>query len=154
VRWGGGLHFDAVTGLGGSLPIDGDDGVAGTRASEALLAALGACAGSDVASILVKKRQPLTSYEVLVRGVQGDEHPRVFETIDVLHVVTGDGVDPEAVRRSVELSATRYCVVTAQLSSGDVVMRHRCRFGDGPEVDVALTGPHGRIVVHQHAHGV
>jgi len=152
VRWGGGLHFDAVTGLGGSLSIDGDDGVAGTRASEAMLAALGACAGSDVASILLKKRQRVGAYEVVVQGAQAAEHPKVFETIDVLHVVTGDGVEAEAVRRSVELSATRYCVVTAQLSSGDLVMRHRYRLGDGPEVDVAETGPHGRIVVHQHAH--
>jgi len=68
-------------------------------------------------------------------------------------VVTGEGVDLEAVRRSIELSATRYCPVTAQLSSGDVVFRHRCRLADGPEVDVAETGPHGRIVVHQHWHG-
>jgi len=148
VRWSGGLHFDAVSGLGGALAIDGDDGVPGTRPSEALLAALGACSGSDVASILAKKRQPLTGYEVVVRGTQRGEHPRSFATIDVLHVVNGEGVDPEALRRSVELSATRYCVVSAQLSSGDVVIRHRCRLGDGPLVDVVETGPQGRIVVH------
>jgi putative redox protein len=154
VRWGGGLHFEADTGLGGSLAIDGGDGVAGTRASEAMLAALGACAGSDVASILIKKRQRVRAYEVLVRGSQAAQHPKVFEAIDVLHVVTGQDVDPEAVRRSVELSATRYCVVTAQLSSGDVVMSHRYRLDDGPEVDVAETGPHGRVVVRGHVHEV
>jgi putative redox protein len=136
------------------VAIDGDDGVPGTRASEAVLVALGACAGSDVASILAKKRQPVTGYEVLVRGTQADEHPKVFEAIDVLHVVTGEGVDLDALRRSIELSATRYCPVTAQLSSGDVVIRHRYRLGDGPEVDVAQTGPQGRVVVHQHGHVV
>jgi putative redox protein len=122
--------------------------VPGARPSEALLAALAGCGASDVASILAKKRQPVTGYEVVVRGTQRGEHPRSFAAIDVLHHVTGDGVDLEAVRRSVELSATRYCVVNAQLSSGDVVIRHRCRVGDGPEVEVAETGPHGRIVVH------
>lgn len=157
-RWGGGLHFDFVSGLGGATTIDGDEGVAGTRASEALLVALGACTGSDVASILAKKRQSVTDYEVRVRGTQGDEHPRVFEVIDVLHVVEGAGVDADAVRRAIELSATRYCPVTAQLSSGDVVIHHRYRLvaagAAAADVKVAETGPHGRIVVSPHGPGL
>ncbi|MFI5254051.1 MAG: OsmC family protein [Candidatus Limnocylindrales bacterium] len=150
VRWAGGLRFEAATGLGGALTLEATDDVPGARPSETMLAALAACAGADVVSILGKKRQPVTTYEISVRGLQADEHPKVFRTIDVLHVVGGDGVDLEAVRRSVELSATRYCVVTAQLSSGDVVIAHRCRVGDGPELEVAETGPQGRIVVHPH----
>ena len=158
VRWSGGLHFDALTGLGGAAVLDGDDDVPGLRASEAVLVALGACAGSDVASILGKKRQPLTGYEVQVRGTQRGDHPRVFTTIEVLHIVHGPALDPEAVRRSIELSATRNCPVTAQLCSGDVVIDHRYRLEDeGPApsrvVEVAQTGPHGRIVVHAHEHG-
>ena len=101
-----------------------------------------------MASILAKKRQPVTGYEVLVTGTQVDEHPQVFVAIDVLHVVHGAEVEAEAVRRCIELSATRYCPVTAQLSSGDVVIRHRCRLDDGRDIEVAETGPRGRIVVY------
>lgn len=122
----------------------------GARPSETVLAALAACAGADVVSILGKKRQPVTAYEILVRGEQAADHPKVFRAIDVLHVVSGVGVELQAVRRSVELSATRYCVVTAQLSSGDVVIVHRCRLADGPEIEVAQTGPQGRIVIDPH----
>jgi uncharacterized OsmC-like protein len=49
----------------------------------------------------------------------------VYTSIDIEHRVTGD-IDPEAVRRSVELSATRYCPVNAALSAS-VRVEHRYR---------------------------
>lgn len=62
----------------------------------------------------------------------------------VTHAVDGD-VDLEAVRRAIELSATKYCTVTANLSSGVVEIRHRCLVRDtaGHEHagDVLVTGP-------------
>lgn len=98
---------------------------AGASPKEALLASLAGCTAADVASILRKKRQSARSYEIAVRAESARSHPRVFTSIVLEHRVTGD-VDPEAVRRSVELSATKYCPVNAMLA-GRVRIEHRYR---------------------------
>jgi putative redox protein len=148
IEWRNGLGFEATGESGGQVAIVGDEGVAGLRPMDVLLISLGACTGADVASILRKKRQPLSSYTIGVSGDQRAEHPRSFARIDVLHQVEGEWIDPEAVRRSIELSVTRYCPVTAQLATGDVVIVHRFRIGDGEPVVVAESGPHGHLVVY------
>ena len=128
-------------------PPEGDDSAASPK--ETLLAALAACTAMDVASILRKKRQVATTYEVAVSGESADEHPRVFTAITVEHRVGGD-VHPEAIRRSVELSATRYCPVSAMLSASTTI-EHRYRLSDaGDEAEpvlVAVTGPQGSRVL-------
>jgi putative redox protein len=126
-------------------PPDGDDSAAGPR--EAVLAALAGCTAMDVAAILRKKRQRVGGYEIAVEAETSEDHPRVFTHVTVEHRVAGD-VDPEAVRRSIELSATRYCPVTAMLSRA-VEIEHRYRLVDGTEresVLVAVTGPEGSQV--------
>lgn len=123
-----------------SGPDDGDD--AGARPMEMLLAALVGCTAMDVASILRKKRQPPVSYEIAARGERSEAHPQVFARIVVEHRVSGE-LDPEAVRRSVELSATKYCPVNAMLSRA-VSIEHWYRIGEGTESVLAVvTGPEG-----------
>jgi putative redox protein len=128
-------------------PPDGDDSAAGPK--ETLLAALAGCTAMDVASILRKKRQAATAYEISVSGESAAEHPRIFTSITVEHRVAG-AVDPEALRRSIELSATRYCPVNAMLSTVATI-EHRYRLttddGDEHEALVAVTGPDGARVV-------
>ncbi len=92
---------------------------------ELVLAALAGCTGMDVASILRKKRQPPDGYELELIGERATEHPKVFRRIVVEHVVSGE-VEPETLRRSVELSATRYCPVNAMLGAS-VEIEHRYR---------------------------
>jgi len=128
-------------------PPDGDGSAAGPK--ETLLAALAGCTAMDVAAILRKKRQSVGGYEIAVSAESATEHPRVFTAITVEHRVTGD-VDPEAVRRSVELSATRYCPVNAMLSKA-VTIEHWYRLtpADGSTVEalVAVIGPTGARVM-------
>jgi hypothetical protein len=45
--------------------------------------------------------------------------------VDVTHELAGPGLDPDAVARAVELSATTYCPVSAMLSAGPTEVRHR-----------------------------
>ncbi len=124
-------------------PPEGRDEAMGAR--ETLLAALAGCTACDVASILRKKRQSVTSHEIAVSGETATDPPRVFTRITVEHRVRG-AVDPEALRRSVELSATRYCPVNAMLSAS-VTVEHRYRLetaeGVHHEALVAVTGPQG-----------
>jgi putative redox protein len=119
VTWKSGLSFTGVAGSGFEIPIGTavDHGGAGdgTSPMEMLLVGLGGCTGMDVVSILEKKHQSLTKFEVLVHGDRVEEHPKVFNQISVEYVVTGHALDPEAVRRAVELSETKYCSVMATL---------------------------------------
>lgn len=142
---GGDLRFEAQVGSGHTIVLDNGEGDTGARPAELVGVALGACTGMDVISILRKKRQAVSGYEIRVTGLQEEGHPHNFTRFDVVHVVDGEGLDPEAVRRAIELSATRYCSVGSTLSSGDLEVHHayliRTPGGDDLYAEVLVTGP-------------
>ena len=117
---------------------------------ETVVAALAACTGMDVASILEKKRQVIDSYTVTVVAVQRDEYPQVLTRIELLHDVAGPDVTEHDVKRCIELSATKYCPVNAMLSAGETEIHHRYRVrGTGARPFeasgvVLVTGPYRR----------
>jgi putative redox protein len=128
-------------------PPEGDDAAAEPK--ETLLAALAGCTSMDVASILRKKRQVAKTYEVHVSGESAESHPKVFTAIAVEHRISGS-VEAEALRRSIELSATRYCPVNAMLSAvATIEHRYRLTAPDGSSSTalVAITGPGGQQVL-------
>jgi putative redox protein len=138
-------RVEARTDGGQAIRLE-SDGLSAASPIEALLASLAGCTAVDVASILRKKRQSAVEYEVVVDGDRADEHPRVFTAIRVEHRVRG-AVEPEALRRSIELSATTYCPVSAMLSAVARI-EHRYRLVDGSGGDhqavVTVLGPGGR----------
>ena len=149
LRHDGGMRFVAGTGSGHELVMDNAAGNKGPRPTELVLVAIAGCTAMDVAEILTKKRQVFTGYGVEVSGVQRDKAPNVFTEITVVHLVEGD-VETEAVRRSIELSATKYCTVSAQLASGVARLSHRYLIrrpvgaANGPAEEsgeVVVTGP-------------
>ena len=141
----GDMRFEAVVASGHTIVMDNGEGDSGARPAELVGVALGGCTAMDVISILRKKRQPVTGYEVRVTGVQAEGHPNNFTRFDVVHVVDGDGIDPEAVRRAIELSATKYCSVGSTLSSGELEIRHAYLIRTPGAADVSasvlVTGP-------------
>ena len=143
----GGMRFEARTGTGRELVFGEQPELHEHSPVEIVAAAVAACSGMDVAAILGKKRQVLESYEIEVVATQRDEYPQVLTTIDIVHVVSGPEVTEEAVRRCVELSATKYCPVNAMLSAGATAVHHRYRVrntGAAPfeaEGEVVVTGP-------------
>lgn len=146
----GEARFRGEVASGHTVLLDDATGDAGARPAELVPLALAGCTAMDVIGILRKKRQDISAYRVEATGEQRDEHPTAYTRIDVTHVVEGTSVDPEAVRRSVELSAVKYCGVGATLSSGDVEIRHAYRLvTDGTEVtaDVVILGPNGAVRV-------
>jgi len=86
----------------------------GPTPMELVLMALGACTGMDVITVLRKKQQDITGYEINVTGERASEHPRVFTRISVEHVIRGN-VSREAAEKAVELSTEKYCSVLAML---------------------------------------
>jgi len=139
------LRAEAQTGSGFMITLDSAEAAVHTGASprEAVLAGLAGCTGMDVAAILAKKRQAPDSYRIAVEAETAARPPRVFTRIVIEHQVSG-GVEPEALRRAIELSATRYCPVSAMLSRS-VVLEHRYRLRQpgqaGKEALVVITGP-------------
>jgi putative redox protein len=109
------LRFDVRVG-GHSFPLDTGPEAEGPSPVQAVQAALGGCTAMDVISILRKKRQPVTGYEVEVLAERRmDAHPRIFTRMEVVHRVRGRGVSPAAVAEAIQLSETRYCAVHAML---------------------------------------
>ena len=82
---------------------------------ELLLVALGSCTATDVASILKKKRQQVTSYTVEISGERRTEPPRSYTSMKVHHILTGRSISPAAVAHAIELSDTKYCSVADTL---------------------------------------
>jgi putative redox protein len=143
---GDGLRFAGRTGSGHTLVLDSGTGDSGMRPAELVPLALAGCTAMDVISILRKSRQNVRRYEVEAKGTQQDAHPNSFTRIDVVHMVEGSGVDVDAVRRAIELSAAKYCSVGATLSSGLTEVHHAYVIrdeADGSEVaaEVIVVGP-------------
>ena len=70
----------------------------------------------DVISILLKKRQDVTAFEVRVHTQQAGEFPKVFTSADIEYLVTGRQISEDAVKRSIELSAVAYCPAQAMFA--------------------------------------
>jgi len=143
----GGERFRATTGTGRTL-VFGDDVEANEHSPvEIITAAIAACSAMDVVSILAKKRQVLTSYTIECRADQRDEYPRVLTRVDIVHVLEGTVLLEAAVRRAIELSASKYCPVNAMLSAGATEVHHgfrmRCTGIEPKEAsgEVIVTGP-------------
>jgi putative redox protein len=141
----GGLHFEAETGSGRQFAYD-DEPTGGLGPLESVLSSLAACSAMDVISIALKKRQGVDRYVVHARAEQRDEYPMIFTTIELIHEVAGAVVDTAAIKRCIELSATKYCPVSAMLSSGATEIQHLYRIirpGQPVEEGVVLvTGPY------------
>ena len=115
IKWIDEEKFLATSPSGHALAIDSDR--ASNKAPgpmELLLLALGACTGTDVVSILKKKRQKLESLEVICSGERASEPPKVWVTLEVLYRLRGT-LDENAVKRAIELSEEKYCSVSAML---------------------------------------
>ena len=84
---------------------------------ELVLMALAGCTSMDVIPILKKKKSPVIGYECNVKGIERDEHPKIFTEIHIEYVFYGDGIKPEDVERAIDLSTTKYCSVSAMLSA-------------------------------------
>src|SRR5215212_53669 len=87
--------FLGITPSGHALAIDTDkERSSAPSPVELLLVALGSCTATDVAGILAKKRQQVTSYVVEVSGTRRDEHQRSYTAMNVHHIITGKSISP------------------------------------------------------------
>lgn len=113
VTWKGGMEFTGDTHSGFSLHLSASTQVGGAengfRPMELMALGVAGCAAMDVISILAKKRQDITDFEVLIHPEFADQHPYVWTKIHMEYIVTGKAVESKAIERAIELSSTKYC---------------------------------------------
>ena len=120
VTWSQGMSFTGTADTGFKLPLGADTDVGGAndgfRPLELMAVSLAGCTAMDVISILRKKQQAVTGFEVQVQARQAESHPHVFQHAKIVYLVSGHAVDEAAVLRAIELSALKYCPAQAMLS--------------------------------------
>ena len=119
VTWNKKLSFTGTGENGFTVPLDAEPSVGGENNGfepmELIAIGLAGCTAMDTISILKKKRQDVTAFEVQVHAERAVEFPKVFTNITIEYIVEGHNVDPAALERSIELSATKYCPAQAML---------------------------------------
>ncbi len=117
--WKGNMAFTGTSDGGFLLPLDAKKAVGGHdlgfQPLQLFAIGLVGCTGMDVISILQKKRQEVTAFEVSAEIERANEHPKVFKKIILEYKVTGRDIDRQDVERAVELSETKYCPAQAML---------------------------------------
>lgn len=138
VTWKQGLSFSGTADTGFELPLGAPKDVGGNedgfRPIELMAVSLAGCTAMDVISILQKKRQQVTAFDVHVHADQASEHPRVFTDVVIDYEITGHDVDEAAVLRAIELSAVRYCPAQNMLDKVvPIKLKYTIFEGDGTE---------------------
>lgn len=87
----------------------------GVIGSDLLTMSLIGCAAWDVVSILRKQKQHLTKLAISADTEQDEDPPWRIRRIHVHFLITGKRISPEAVRRAIHLTETKYCSVFATL---------------------------------------
>jgi len=115
-----GMAFIAETGSGHLLAMDGAPDGGGRnlapRPMETVLAGTGACSAYDVVLILKRGRHDVRGCQVRLTSERATSDPKVFTRIHLHFVVSGRGLNAEAVERAVALSHEKYCSATIMLA--------------------------------------
>lgn len=116
MTWAGGVKFEGVSVFGHKIATDAAKEAGGKqegfKPTELLLFGIAGCTGIDVVRILEKQRQQLTSLEIQLTAHQNENYPKPFHTIEVKYVASGPGLDEKKLAKAIELSESKYCVVS------------------------------------------
>ncbi|MGB9823791.1 MAG: OsmC family protein [Candidatus Hydrothermia bacterium] len=120
IKWDQGLRFIATTPSNHAVVMDTKKDVGGFETApapmELLLVALGGCTSMDVISILNKMREKVRDFRVEIEAERAPEHPKYYTRIHLKYIIYGKGLKEENVKKAIELSQTKYCSVSANLS--------------------------------------
>jgi len=151
VTWHGRLTFSGTADTGFTVPLGGAKSVGGDedgfRPMELIATGLVGCTAMDVISILTKKRQKVTGFEVQVHTERAEQHPRVFTSAVIEYFVTGNQLDEAAVVRAIELSTERYCPAQAMFQGvfPMTLKYHIYEDEGGGERRLIASGVYGRV---------
>jgi putative redox protein len=119
VNWKGRMTFEGLSPSGFPLQMDSDSSTGGSnnglRPMEMIALGLAGCGAMDVISILLKKQQDVTDFQVHFHGPRSQDFPKVFTQAVLDYRFIGKNIDEKAVLRAIELSVEKYCPVHAML---------------------------------------
>ena len=124
---GEGLEFEGSLGSGYSFDVGGGPDKIGGGPMEFLLAGVVGCTAVDVVLILQKQRQKVTGVEVEASGMRAADYPMVYTDVDLLYIVRGEDIDPQAVEKAIALSEEKYCSASTMFVRSGVSMRSSYR---------------------------
>jgi putative redox protein len=114
VLWTDNDRFIGTASSGHGIVVDAGQTKSGNGPMELVLIGLCGCTGTDVVSILRKKREPFTGVEVRAQAERAGLPPTVYTRIHLVYRVRGQ-VSRKSVEDAVRLSEERYCSVGAML---------------------------------------
>jgi len=119
VDWKGRMSFTGSADSGFEVPLGASSKVGGDedgfRPMELMAVSLAGCTAMDVISILKKKRQEVSDFQVKVETERADQHPKVFTSAVIEYHIAGKVIAENAVTRAMELSADAYCPAQAMI---------------------------------------
>jgi putative redox protein len=128
VNWKGDMTFAGESPSGFPIQMDSDSNFGGTnsgpRPMEMIALGLAGCTAMDVISILKKKRQELTQFDVKMDAPRSHEYPKVFMSAVITYIVSGKNISEDAVLRAIELTAGKYCPAQIMLSQAFPIDLH------------------------------
>ena len=113
VHWLSGKRFVGIDSTNHSVVVSSKDEGVGVKPSDMLLIALASCTAVDVVEILLKKRMPLDSMEIITTGEQDADPPWTFRKIHLKYRLSGASLTDKAVEQALQLSEEKYCSVAA-----------------------------------------
>ncbi len=121
VSWDGENGYIAKSESGAVTVMMGKGGAPndkpGITPTEMPLAGMAGCTMVDVLSILNKKRQYPTAFDVKVRGKQRlTEYPYFYYEFEMEYILWGEGLVAKDVEQAIHLSEEKYCSVGATLA--------------------------------------
>ena len=93
----------------------------GSSPKQMLLASLAGCTGLDVIDMLAKMRVSFNSFELKVSAHMTEEHPKIYDQINIDYCFTGDAIDIQKVEKAIHLSKEKYCGVSAMLRNASAI---------------------------------
>lgn len=87
----------------------------GVKPSDLMSMALIGCSSYDVVEILQKQRQDLRQLKVTAESIQDENPPWRFRKIHIHYQAIGRSIDPEKLRKAIQISEEKYCSVYATL---------------------------------------
>ena len=120
VIWKSRMSFSGSAGSGFSIPLGTSPDVGGDndgfRPMELLAIGLAGCTAMDVISIMQKKKQEVTTFEVKVHADLAEDHPHVFTRIVIEYILGGRNIERVGRPRHDERASEKYCPAQAMFS--------------------------------------
>lgn len=104
------IHFRGTNGSF-DLPIASSGDQEGLSPMEMAALSVVGCSSIDILTILNKQKQEIDDFSAQIDGERADDPPRVFTDLHMHYELAGN-VDPDKVRRAIELSLDKYCSVS------------------------------------------